>query len=65
MGFIKIRGLYKEYLKGTQRLSVLKGIDLDIERGETVAIVGAARAGQYTRLYIMGARGTPTDGEVG
>ena len=64
MGFIKIRGLYKEYLKGTQRLSVLKGIDLDIERGETVAIVGAARAGKSTLLNIMGALDRPTDGEV-
>ncbi len=64
MGFIKIRGLYKEYSKGSQRLAVLNGIDLDIEQGETVAIVGASGAGKSTLLNIMGALDRPTGGEV-
>jgi lipoprotein-releasing system ATP-binding protein len=64
MEIIGIRGLYKEYDNAGRRIEVLKGIDLGIERGETIAIVGASGAGKSTLLNIMGALDRPTRGGV-
>ncbi|MBI5560068.1 MAG: ABC transporter ATP-binding protein [Deltaproteobacteria bacterium] len=64
MEHISIKGLTKSYGKGTKTLEVLKGIDLEIEKGETVAILGASGAGKSTFLNIMGALDHPTSGEV-
>lgn len=53
-------GIYKSY----GQLRVLKGIDLKIERGEIVAIVGASGAGKSTLLHILGTLDTPDAGKV-
>ena len=50
---IQLRGINKTYDSGTQ-LHVLKGIDLDIERGEMVSIMGASGSGKSTLLNIIG-----------
>ncbi len=63
-GLITIRGLYKSYGRGRGRVDVLKGIDLDIGEGETLAVVGASGAGKSTLLNIIGALDRPTGGEV-
>ena len=57
---IEIRGIKKSF--GT--LKVLKGIDLDIERGRIVSIVGASGAGKTTLLQIMGTLDKPDSGSV-
>ena len=57
---IEIRGIKKSF--GT--LEVLKGIDLDIERGKIVSIVGAIGAGKTTLLQIMGTLDKPDSGSV-
>ena len=57
---IEIRGIKKSF--GT--LKVLKGIDLDIERGKIVSIVGASGAGKTTLLQIMGTLDKPDSGSV-
>ena len=57
---IEIRGIKKSF--GT--LEVLKGIDLDIERGKIVSIVGASGAGKTTLLQIMGTLDKPDSGSV-
>ncbi len=57
---IEIRGIKKSF--GT--LEVLKGIDLDIERGRIVSIVGASGAGKTTLLQIMGTLDKPDSGSV-
>ncbi|MCC6142010.1 MAG: ABC transporter ATP-binding protein [Nitrospira sp.] len=61
---IRITGLHKSFTMGSQELTVLKGIDLDIPRGQMVAIVGASGAGKSTMLHIMGMLDRPTKGTV-
>ncbi|MDR1762980.1 MAG: ABC transporter ATP-binding protein [Dysgonamonadaceae bacterium] len=54
----------KNIRKSFGNLEVLKGIDLNIEQGEIVAIVGPSGAGKTTLLQILGALDTPDSGEV-
>ena len=61
---IKITDLHKSFIMGSQELTVLKGIDLEIPRGQMVAVVGASGAGKSTMLHIMGMLDRPTKGTV-
>ncbi|WP_121989796.1 ABC transporter ATP-binding protein [Nitrospira lenta] len=61
---IRITNLHKSFTMGSQELTVLKGIDLEIPRGQMVAIVGASGAGKSTMLHIMGMLDRPTTGTV-
>lgn len=61
---IKITNLHKSFNMGSQELTVLKGIDLEIPRGQMVAVVGASGAGKSTMLHIMGMLDRPTKGTV-
>ena len=51
---IKLEGITKSYTVGKQSLKVLKGIDLDIEQGELVSIMGSSGSGKSTLLNILG-----------
>lgn len=64
MELIKATGLRKTYGDSGKRVEVLKGIDLTISKGETIAVVGASGAGKSTLLNILGALDRPTSGEV-
>lgn len=61
--FIEIRNLVKTYTLGATSVDVLRGIDLSISRGDTIAILGASGVGKSTLLNIMGALDRPTSGE--
>lgn len=51
---IKLSGIHKSYISGTNSLHVLKGIDLHIEKGELVSIMGSSGSGKSTLLNIIG-----------
>ena len=61
---IQIKDLHKSFMLGNQRLEVLRGINLDMQRGEMVAIAGASGAGKSTLLHIMGTLDRPTQGTL-
>lgn len=56
--------LEKEYREGPAVVQVLRGIDLQVARGERVAIIGASGAGKTTLLQLLGGLDTPTRGTV-
>jgi lipoprotein-releasing system ATP-binding protein len=62
--FVRIEGLGKTYLMGDRRLEVLSGLDLEIERGELVALTGPSGAGKSTFLHLLGTLDVPTRGRV-
>jgi lipoprotein-releasing system ATP-binding protein len=61
---LQVKGLQKIFKKGRAKIHALKGIDLVIEAGERLAIVGISGAGKTTLLHILGTLDRPTQGEV-
>jgi len=61
---ITIQGLTKTFTKDGVRVEVLRGIDLVVPRGESLAIVGASGAGKSTLLNILGTLDRPTSGMI-
>jgi putative ABC transport system ATP-binding protein len=64
MKLIEVKKIVKTYTNGDLNTFVLKGIDLSVEKGEFVTIIGRSGAGKSTLLYQMGLLDTPTSGDV-
>ena len=58
------RGITKTFVQGSTRLEVLQGVDLDLTRGEMIAIVGTSGSGKTTLLQILGGLDCPTSGSM-
>jgi lipoprotein-releasing system ATP-binding protein len=64
MPFLEARGIHKSYLAGGRELVVLHDLDLTVEAGEMVAIVGASGVGKSTLLHVLGGLDRATEGQV-
>ena len=61
---LSARGLKKTYVVGKRTLEVLRGVDVDIGRGDFVALRGASGTGKSTLLHLIGGLDTPNAGEI-
>jgi len=61
---VAVRGLVKTFTTNGNLVEVIKGLDLDIYAGETLAVVGASGVGKSTLLHILGTLERPTGGKV-
>ena len=64
MAFVEVRGLNKSYPVQGRRLHVLRELDLAVEQGEMVAVMGASGVGKSTLLHVLGGLDRPDNGEV-
>ena len=64
MAFIEVSGLSKTYPVGGTRLTVLRGLDLEMSKGEMLAIVGASGVGKSTLLHVLGGLDSIDEGVV-
>jgi len=64
MEILRCEGIKKVYGTGNSRVAALDKVDLSVEKGEFVAIVGASGSGKSTLLHILGSVDKPTEGKV-
>ncbi len=61
---VKIRDVHKHFTRGSERIDVLKGVNLDIPAGDFLALMGPSGSGKTTLLNLMGGLDSPTGGLV-
>jgi putative ABC transport system ATP-binding protein len=61
---VKVRQLEKAYRRGSERIAVLQGVDLDIAPGEFLALMGPSGSGKTTLLNLLGGLDQPTAGSI-
>ena len=61
---VSLRNLHKTYRRGPETIDVLHGIDLDIDKGDFVALMGPSGSGKTTLLTLIGGLDSPTAGEI-
>ena len=63
-GYLAARGIVKSYADAGAQLNVLRDLDIEVAKGEMVAIVGASGAGKSTLLHVLGGLDKAEQGEV-
>ncbi len=61
---VSIKQVYKSYVRGKQRVEVLHGLDLDVQKGEFLALMGPSGSGKSTLLNLIGGLDRPDRGEI-
>ena len=61
---VQVRDLDKKYHRGDETIDVLRGLNLDVSKGEFVAFMGPSGSGKTTLLNLIGGLDTPTDGTI-
>jgi lipoprotein-releasing system ATP-binding protein len=64
MALLEVRDVFKSYYLHGKRIDVLRGVNLDIDKGELVSLVGASGAGKSTLLHVLGTLDAPAAGEM-
>ena len=64
VSIVSMKGVAKAYQRGKQRVEVLRGIELEVERGEFLALMGPSGSGKTTLLNLIGGLDRPDRGEV-
>jgi len=61
---LSAKGLHKTYVLGQRSLQVLRGVDIEMRRGDFLALRGASGAGKSTLLHLLGGLDSPNEGEI-
>ena len=61
---VQVRSLHKIFRRGSERIDVLEGVDLDVAQGEFLSLMGPSGSGKTTLLNLIGGLDTPSDGSV-
>ena len=61
---VTVRDLHKVYYRGSERIDVLQGVNLDIPQGDFLALMGPSGSGKTTLLNLIGGLDTPTEGSI-
>ena len=61
---VRARSLDKKYLRGSEEIHVLQGLNLDVDKGEFVAFMGPSGSGKTTLLNLLGGLDLPTSGSI-
>jgi lipoprotein-releasing system ATP-binding protein len=61
---LSVRDLHKSFVEGGEEIHVLRGLDLELETGERLAVIGESGVGKSTLLHILGTLDRPTAGRI-
>src|SRR5919106_5173466 len=61
---LAVRGLHKSFTEGEKEISILRGLNLEVQEGERLAVVGESGVGKSTLLHLIGTLDRPTKGEI-
>lgn len=61
---IRVKNLKKDYSNALKKVEILKGINLEVNKGEFISIMGPSGSGKSTLLYLMGGLEVPTEGTI-